>query len=60
MGKNLLRPNEAANLLSVTRWTIYRWVKEGKLEATKISRGSLRIFSASVDKLIEERKVHFS
>jgi excisionase family DNA binding protein len=60
MGKNLLRPNEAAHLLNVTRWTIYRWVKEGKLEATKISKGSLRIFSSSVDKLIEERKVHIS
>lgn len=57
MGKNLLRPNEAALLLNVSRWTIYRWVNEGKLDATKITRGSLRIFSSSVDRLIEEQKV---
>lgn len=58
MGKELLRPDEAAFLLNVSRWTIYRWVKEGKLEATKIGRGSLRVFNKSVEQLVHEMKVN--
>lgn len=60
MDKMLLRVNEAAHLLNVSRWTVYRWVEEGRIEATKIGRGSLRIFHRSVSGLIEQsRTVHF-
>jgi excisionase family DNA binding protein len=55
--KNLLRPDEAAQVLNVSRWTIYRWVKEGKLEATKVGKGSLRVFERSIQRLIEEQRV---
>ena len=48
--------DEAATLLSVSRWTIYRWVTEGRLEATKLGRGSLRIFLASVLALIDQNR----
>lgn len=44
----LLRVNEAAAQLNVSAWTIYRWVEEGRLQATKIGRSSLRIFPHSV------------
>jgi len=53
MEKTLLRVGEAADLLSVSRWTIYRWVEEGWLRATKIGKGSLRIFRQSIVDLIE-------
>lgn len=33
-------------------------VKEGKLEATKIGRGSLRVFNKSVEQLVREMKVN--
>lgn len=56
MNKHLLRVDEAAMLLSVSRWTIYRWVQEGRLEATKIGKGSLRIFQTSVAALIEQNR----
>jgi len=56
-GKDLLRPDEAARALNVSRWTIYRWVKEGRLEATKVGKGSLRIFDNSIQRLIEEMRV---
>jgi len=49
----LLRVQEAAALLRVSKWTIYRWIEEGRLRASKIGRGSLRIFRASVNGLIE-------
>lgn len=48
--------DEAATLLNVSRWTIYRWVHDGRLEATKLTTGSLRIFHNSVLALIEQNR----
>lgn len=56
MEKQLLRVGEAAEALNVSRWTIYRWVEEGRLEATKIGKGSLRIFRHSVNSLVQENR----
>lgn len=56
MDQPLLRVKEAAHLLQVSKWTIYRWIDEGRLEATKIGGGSLRIFRRSVADLIEENR----
>jgi excisionase family DNA binding protein len=53
----LLRIQETAKLLKVSKWTVYRWIEEGRLKATKIGRGSLRVFQASVNGLIEEARV---
>jgi excisionase family DNA binding protein len=58
MEKSLLRVDEAAKFLSVSRWTIYRWVEEGRLRGTKIGKGSLRIFHKSIADLIQENQVH--
>ena len=56
MNKELLRVGEAAQTLNVSRWTIYRWVDEGRLKATKIGKGSLRIFRESVNTLVEDNR----
>ena len=56
MNKQLLRVNEAAAVLNVSRWTVYRWVEEGKLSATKIGKQSLRVIGNSIDKLILEHR----
>lgn len=53
----LLRIQETAKLLKVSKWTIYRWIEEGRLGATKIGQGSLRVFQASVNGLIEEARI---
>lgn len=53
----LLRVQEAAALLRVSKWTIYRWIEEGRLRATKIGRGSLRIFRTSVSGLIDKARI---
>ena len=53
----LLRIQEAAALLNVSKWTIYRWIDEGRLRATKIGRGSLRVFRASVSGLVGETEI---
>lgn len=57
MGKKLLRPDEAASILQISRWTVYRWVEEGRLRGTKVGPGSLRIFSDSVKELISGNTV---
>lgn len=57
MEKSLLRVGEAAAFLSVSRWTIYRWVEEGKLRGTKIGKGSLRIFHESIAGLVQDNQV---
>lgn len=57
MVKQLLRVEEAADALAVSRWTIYRWVEQGRLEGTKIGRGSLRVFRASIEKLVQQNRV---
>lgn len=56
MEKALLRVTEAAEFLRVSRWTIYRWVEEGRLKGTKLGRGSLRIFAESVMVLVEQHR----
>ena len=56
MNKQLLRVNEAAVVLNVSRWTVYRWVEERKLIAIKIGKQSLRVIGNSVDKLISENR----
>ena len=56
MNKQLLRVNEAAVVLNVSRWTVYRWVEEGKLSGTKIGKQTLRVIKNSVDKLISENR----
>ncbi len=57
MDKPLLRVGEAAQSLNVSRWTIYRWIEEGRLEATKMGRGSLRVFQESMRELVERTRI---
>jgi excisionase family DNA binding protein len=56
MNNQLLRVNEAALVLNVSRWTVYRWVEEGRLRGTKIGKGSLRIFHESIAGLVQENQ----
>ncbi|MFO0774707.1 MAG: helix-turn-helix domain-containing protein [Nitrospiraceae bacterium] len=53
----LLRVNEAAELLQVSRWTVYRWLADGRLEGTKLGKGTLRILKESVMGLIDGNRV---
>ncbi|WP_447984735.1 helix-turn-helix domain-containing protein [Nitrospira sp. Nam74] len=57
MGPLLLRVSEAAALLNVSRWTVYRWIEEGRLKATKIGKSSLRVFHDSALALVEENRI---
>jgi excisionase family DNA binding protein len=57
MESSLMRVNDAAQLLCVSKWTIYRWIEEGRLGATKIGHGSLRVFRESVTALVEANRM---
>ncbi len=59
-GKSMLRVGEAAELLSVSRWTIYRWVEGGRLRGTRLGQGSVRIFRESVTGLIKHHETAIS
>jgi excisionase family DNA binding protein len=52
--KQLLRPDEVAEILDVPLSTIYYWISTGKLEAIKLPGKTLRIQS----KVIEELQSH--
>jgi excisionase family DNA binding protein len=45
----LLRPRIAAELLGVSRSTVYRWFWEGHLKGVKMGAGTLRILESSVN-----------
>ncbi|MCP9456575.1 MAG: helix-turn-helix domain-containing protein [Nitrospira sp.] len=53
----LLRVQEVARLLNVSKWTVYRWIEDGRLRATKIGGSSLRVFQDSVNDLIGKAKI---
>jgi len=50
--KELLRPDEVAKYLGVTRQSIYRWIASGKLEAHKVAGRIIRIPRESVEKCL--------
>lgn len=51
-----LSPQEAAEYLGVSRATIYRWVKGGKLTIHKMGKVA-RIKKQDLDRLMEEGKI---
>jgi len=56
----LLRVREAAELLNVSKWTIYRWIEEGRLQGTKIGRGSMRVFKNSIIGLVDGARTKYA
>jgi excisionase family DNA binding protein len=50
----LLRVNEAAMALHVSRWTVLQWLEDGALRATEIGKQGLSMIDNSVDKLISD------
>ena len=52
----LYTPSEVADLLSVSTWTIYRWIREGKLHCYKLGGNKLgrsRITHEDVDNFLK-------
>ena len=49
-------PQEAADYLGVTKQTIRSWCREGRLVWSKLGYRTLRISTASIEKMMERSK----
>lgn len=53
---NYYRPQEVADKLNVAIGTVWRWIREGKLEAIKLGPSTYRISPEAFTAFIEARK----
>ena len=51
--KNLLRPDEVSDYLSVSKRTVYYWIQTGQLEAQKVN-GTIRIHRDAIGRMIKK------
>ncbi len=49
----MLSPKEFAYRLSISRWTVYAWLQEGKIKSNKIGR-LVRIPESEIERLVQE------
>ncbi len=54
--KSIFTIDEVMELLSVTRFTVHKWIKEGKLRAVRIGR-ELRVTKEYLDEFLESNTV---
>ena len=52
--KRFFRPDEVAALLALSRRTIYRMIRDGRLAGVKLGPGPWRIPRASLESLLQE------
>ena len=52
MGR-LLSPQQFADHLSISRWTVYAWLQEGKIRSVKIGR-LVRIPESEMSRIVQE------
>lgn len=60
MPGELLTANQAAERLQIHLMTVYRWIKEGRLQAKRLPGGGLRIEAVELEKLLvdDDRESH--
>ena len=47
----MLRLSDVEPILGLSRWTLYRWIREGKLEALRLPSGHFRVSEREVERL---------
>ncbi len=52
----LLTPEKVAKEMDVSIYTVYRWIKSGKLKAIKYSSRNFRIEEAELNRFIKRHK----
>jgi excisionase family DNA binding protein len=52
--RNMLTTAEVADLLSVDRHTVTRWIRLGQLRAVRLPSGQFRVRRADVEKLLAD------
>ncbi len=48
-----LTPQQFADRLSISRWTVYAWLQEGRIKSVKIGR-LVRIPESEVERIVQE------
>ena len=51
--ERLLSPQQFADRLSISRWTVYAWIAEGRIKSVKVSR-LVRIPESEVSRIVQE------
>ena len=51
--ENLLSPHEFAERLSISRWTVYKMIGDGRIQSIKISR-LVRIPESEISRIVEQ------
>jgi len=51
--EKLFKPSEVAEILSLRKLTIYRWIKAGKMKAVRLPDGRLRITETELEKVVK-------
>ena len=48
-----LTPKQFADRLSISRWTVYAWISEGRIKSVKLGR-LVRIPESELDRIVQE------
>ena len=56
MAKEYYRPQEVAVLLDVSKTTVWRWIREGKLEAVAFSGNLYRIPQKALEQFVAQKR----
>lgn len=48
-----LKVQDVCEILNVSRWTVYRWIRQHKLRAIKLPGGTYRIPESEIDRLLK-------
>lgn len=54
MNYQLYTPQKTADILGVTRKTIYNWINEGKIQAIQLPGRGIRIPQSEIDRILKE------
>ena len=52
--ERLLTLHEVAHMLGVSYWTVYNWIREGKLKGVKVASGRWRVPKSALEKFYKE------
>ena len=53
----MLTVTQVAQKLNVSKMSIYRWIKNGKLAAYKLGKQAIRISEKDLDEFINQRRI---
>ena len=56
MPERMLPLIEVEQQLGLTRWSLWNWIHEGKLDAKKLPNGHYRVAESEIARILSERK----